>query len=306
MSPAVEATPESTADHLSQAILTKLSASPHPLKLADLAKGLPNPNKAKPTAFKTEVIRVVEGEYQVGRVFRYPSGSKQTERFWVRDEKRVLQEAAVAVAAVPVTLAALRTALGRAVKGTDAGFTEGVVRELIGQDRLYEHPPKTKAGGPLFATTPPPPPVPILEQPKFRKRTETLTRSAAKLLADAGVGLDDLVAVFRHRINSASADTGPAPPAEIIAPTQQGTEQLVLATIATAGPAAVLSLADLRRGLPEDHQGPAFDAAVLRLAGDGLIRVYQDADPLRFTPGERAEYVTDADGHVFTAVAPPG
>ena len=61
--------------------------------------------------------------------------------------------------------------------------------------------------------------------------------------------------------------------------------------MADPGPVSVLPLPDLRRQVPERFRGPVFDATVLQLADEQQVRIYQDADPLKYTPEERAERV---------------
>jgi hypothetical protein len=65
---------------------------------------------------------------------------------------------------------------------------------------------------------------------------------------------------------------------------------LILKTIATA---PVHSLADLRKQMPEGSRGLAFDNAVLQLADEQRVVVSQDANPLKFSVEERAQYVQD-------------
>jgi hypothetical protein len=289
-------------------IRNKLSQSTVPLKLADVIKGLPRPKKVKPADFQADVLRVIDGEYSLGRVFRYPSGPKGVERFWAKDEKRVLQDAAAHAAEQPKTMSALKTAVGKSLKGTDPGFIEEVLRGMIGEDRLFEHPPKTKSGGPQFATFAPPPPLPTLERPKFKKKVEALAKSAAGLMSAAGVAADELFTALRARLVPGAepiVTPEPTPPAPAAPPAAE-LDHLILAAVAGAGPGSVLSLADLRRQMPEPFRGPAFTAAVLRLADEEKVRIYQDSDPLKYTPEERAEFVTDTAGHVFTIIAKRG
>lgn len=61
------------------------------------------------------------------------------------------------------------------------------------------------------------------------------------------------------------------------------------------------SLADVRRGLPAEHRGPA-SVAVLDLSDKQKVILYQDANPLKFTPEERAELVSDG-GNLFTTIS---
>src|SRR5262249_38688718 len=151
----------------------KLRAAPSPLKLAEVAKGLPKPKKVSAAEMQDQVRAILNEEVRVGRAFCCPSGKGGVMRHWSRDEKQLLRDKAVDLAATPKSMWALKKDLGKEVKGTDGSFVEELLRELIGEDRLFEHPAKTKAGGSLLGPSPPPPPPPPLEQPKHHK---TLTK----------------------------------------------------------------------------------------------------------------------------------
>ena len=308
------APPASLAEH----VRARLTGAPAPLKFADVMKGFKKPAKTPKAAFEAEVRRVLEDEAGVGRAFRYPSGMRGAERYWARDEKQRLRDEAVRLASEPRAMAWLKKELAKPLK-SDGAFVEAVVRELIGEDRLYEHAGKK---GPAFASFPPPPPLPWHAQPKFKKHLDAAVKAAAKVLAKTGVTPDELTVVLRERLGGdqgASAETPfsvtpaatriaephPAPAPAADGPNED-LDALILSAVANAGPGSVLSLADLRQGLPVEYRGTAFDEAVLRLAEAGRVRVYQDADPLQFTPGQRAEFVADGYGHVFTAVGKQG
>lgn len=296
-------TPDAAPDPVADMIREKLRAAPQPLKLADVVKGLTRPKKVKPADFQGLAREAIDAAFLLGQAFHYPSGPKGVERFWGRDEKQALRDAAVKAAAEPKTLAALRTAVGKAVKGTNPEFIDGVVRGLIGEDQLFEHPAKTKAGGPLFAATAPPPQLPPLLRPKFRKKFDTFAKSAGKLLAEAGASFDDLVAALRSVLAPSPEPT--TPDAEPTAPIAE-LDALILDAVANAGPGWVVSLADLRKDMPAKYRGQVFDAAVLRLANERRVSVHRDGDPARFTPEEQAEYVSDGAGHLFTSIAKRG
>lgn len=274
---------DTPTDGLAGEIRGRLTAAAAPLKLADVLKGLPKPKGVSAAAFKASALQALDDEFRLGRAYRYPSGTKGAERFWSRDEKQVLRDAAVAAAATPKKFSALKTATATAIKGTDGGFVEAVLRDLVGDDRLFEHPSTGKAGGAMFAAVPPPPPATGLDLPKFKKRLDTLVKSAEKLLADAGVSAEALAAAVLARLapTDAAADPVVAPRSTAVVPEL---EQIILKAVAEAGPGSVLSAADLRSEMPAEYRGPEFDATVLALAEAGRVRVYQDADPLSFSP----------------------
>ena len=86
---------------------------------------------------------------------------------------------------------------------------------------------------------------------------------------------------------------------EAPAPPGMRLDDLILKAVASA---PVVSLAELRREMPHEYQGRAFDEAVLRLADERQVSVSQDADPARFGEAERAGYVQDG-GAVFTTIS---
>ncbi len=163
---------------------------------------------------------------------------------------------------------------------------------------LFEHPPKTKTGGPLFANYAPPPPPPVLEWAGVKKKVDALFKTFEKLLAEAKVPAKELFAARRARLG-----TG-----EITPPVTDrlNLDELILRLVASAGPGSVLALAELRRQMPVEHQGRAFGEVVLRLADDERVRVSQDSDPAALSPQGRAEYVDDGHGYVFKTVARKG
>jgi hypothetical protein len=287
---------------LPELIRDKLSRSDRPLKLADVVKGLPRPKKVKPADFQTNARDALDEDYRLGRVFRYHSGPKGVERFWVRDEKQILRGAILDAASQPKTQSTIRTAVGKTVKGTDGKFIDDVIRGLIAEDRLFECPPKSKAGGPLFATHAPPPPLPKLETAKFQKKLETVVKSAAKLLADAGVPTEELLDALRLRLTRLATTTTALPATAENTPAAAVPELDELILKAVAHQSIGQSIADLRREMPAEFRGPAFDAAVIRLAEQGKVQLFQDADPLEYREDQRVEFVSDSAGHFFTGI----
>jgi hypothetical protein len=55
--------------------------------------------------------------------------------------------------------------------------------------------------------------------------------------------------------------------------------------------------------MPVGLRGPAFDAAVLRLAAAKRVRLDQDGEPLHYPPDVQAGFVRDAHGNVYTNVS---
>src|SRR5581483_935013 len=203
---------------LADAVRSKLHDAVAPLKLADLAKGLKRPRRVKAADFQEEVRKLLDDEVRQGRAFAYPSGKGGAVRYWSRDEKQLLRDRSVELAATPQPMSKLKTALGKEVAGADGAFVEGVVRELAGEGRLYEHPAKRKgAGAPLGAAPPPPPPVPTppLERAKHKKTLAVLAKTCRRLLDSTGASLDELFQAVQARMRDlgASEPTKSAPAA---------------------------------------------------------------------------------------------
>lgn len=297
-----------------QAVLQAAADKPLTLKdvVKEASKGMPKPKKVKGSPAPDvagEAKRLLEEEVRLGRAFAYESGKKGETRYWSKDEKHELREEALKLAAKPCDLAAFKKNLGAAVKGVDGGFVESVVRELIRDDELYEH-PAAKKGKPLFGSTPPPPPVPVLEQAKNQKAVEKLAKECRKLMETAGVALEELFSALRGKMGGlAQAEVVshvPAGPmsldepeaaAEAVAPAEggQSNQELADAILKEASNSPVVSLDALRRDMPPEYRGKVFDATVLGLASKGLVILSQDADPARFTPVQRAEFVSAGD-----------
>lgn len=310
---------------VAEAVRSKLQNAVAPLKLTEVVKGLPKPRRTKAAEFQNEIRPILDEQVRLGQVFCCPSGKNGEMRYWTRDEKHLLREKALEVAAAPQTLSALKKALAKEVKGTDAAFVESVVRELIGEGKLFEHP--GKRGGPLFGATPPPPPTLPLEQPKHVKALNKLVKECQKLLKAANVSVEELLRVVQTHLRqspteapaaavesmetqpSSSAVEAPfAPPVETSQPlshleeTRQPRAELDEVILKALAHAPVLSLAELRASMPAEYRGPAFDETVLRLADEQQVILSQDAVPAHFSDAEKAEYVRDGDA-LFTTIA---
>ena len=66
---------------------------------------------------------------------------------------------------------------------------------------------------------------------------------------------------------------------------------------------ALVSLRDLRRAATPDMDKPTFDAAVIKLASDGLANLHRHDYPGSLTDGERAAMVPDDRGSYYIGVA---
>lgn len=310
------ATPATLADH----IRAKMADAPSPLKLADLKKGWAPPGKKVPAAVLDANIReVLVGEERAGRTFVHPSGPKGAERYWGRDEKHAAREAALAAAAAPVPLADLAKKV-KPVSGADAAFVDGLLRDLIAEDRLFEHPPagKGKNAKPRFGTTayvpppPPPPPPHPLEVGKNKTAFGKLVEAARKLAQSAKLSTGEVLSRLATALGGeATAEAAPEPPPPRheparpvgIEPAPADLDDHILDIIRGV---PTMMLSDLRLRMPEGHRGGDFDAAVLRLADDFKVVINADADPRRFAEDERARFVRDEDGNVYTTIAKRG
>src|SRR4051794_25531619 len=97
----------SLASEVADAVRDNLQRAAAPLKLPDVTKGIRRPKKVKVTEFREEVRLLLVEDVRLGKVFCYPSGKNGVLRYWSRDEKHLLREKAVELAATPLTLSAL-------------------------------------------------------------------------------------------------------------------------------------------------------------------------------------------------------
>jgi len=296
---------------LAEAVLTKLKNAPAPLKLADVTKGLPKPRKMKKVDLQNAVGPILDEQLRLGQVFRCPSGKNGEMRYWSRDEKHLLREKALELAATPQTRAAFSKQLKSEVKGVDPAYVESFVDELLREKSLFEHPPQK--GKALLSTMPPPPSLPPLAQPKNAKVLDKLSADCQKLLTATKVSVTELLQALQQRLQPATnvaphtpvtepvtkPTATPLPPVEEAAPPRAELEELILKALAQA---PVLSLAELRASMPAEYRGSAFDDAVLRLADEQQVILSQDAVPDHFSETERAEYVRDGAA-LFTTIA---
>ena len=285
----------SVADHVRDKLAGDL-----PVTFADIKRGLPRASGKAATARDGSLRELLAEAVREGRAFAHPTGRSGAERYWARDEQEVVRDALLTAAGEsPRSAAQMRTA-ARA----DGSFVERMVGQLEGDGRLFRVPGRAVK----YTTARPAPPPGPLDRPAIRRRLDTLVRSVSKLLADAGVSADELFAAVRGKLPAEAqpethAEVPPAgEPRRVVDPAGE-LDELILKAVAADRFGGVLSLADLRAEMPPEYRGPAFDAAVLRLAAARRVRITKDADPADLTPAERAGFVADDHGHVFRTIA---
>ncbi|MGL4552270.1 MAG: hypothetical protein ACRC33_13915, partial [Gemmataceae bacterium] len=112
------------------AAVEKLAISPHPLTPKEAAKGVPKRKKEKPAEVEARVRAALDAEVGAGRAFRQPSGKAGAARYWGRDERQVLREAAARLDAKPAALAAFSRAVAKETKA-DPAFVSLLMPGLI-------------------------------------------------------------------------------------------------------------------------------------------------------------------------------
>ena len=134
-------------------VLEKLRAIEAPLTLPQLLKGLEKPiKKMKQPEFEAHVEALLAEPISARHVFVYPSGKADEKRLWGKDEKHLIIEAIVAKASAsnkPGSKSSLIAAGRGASKGVDPAFVESILKELIAEHRLHEHP--VENGDPLLS-----------------------------------------------------------------------------------------------------------------------------------------------------------
>src|SRR5258708_7502654 len=100
---------------ITDAVRARLQSAPAPLKLAAGVKNLATPRRVEAAPYKEEVRKLLEEDSRLGRAFCYPSGKKDELRYWSRDEKQILREKALDLAATPQPISTFRTKLGKEV-----------------------------------------------------------------------------------------------------------------------------------------------------------------------------------------------
>jgi hypothetical protein len=297
-----EAPPMAT---LGEMIVEKVKGSPHPLKLAEVVKALPKPPKGvKPAAYKEQVNAALADEVRSGRLFAAPSGKGAEMRFWGRDERYLLRERGLQLADKPLELAKLRGKLSKEIKGVDAAYVEGQLRDLIGDGHLHEHQGKK---GPLFASSPP---TPLLERPANAKEVAKLAVSVEKLVKKTGVDVEAVLLALRKQMATATKPAAAAPEPVTSPPTLPVSRpveanELTTRILAALERQGVMSIAELRREMPEGMRGGAFDEAVLQLDDEQRVTLSREADPSRYTEAEQAEFLRDGAA-LFTTIAKRG
>jgi hypothetical protein len=113
----------------------RLNEAPSPLLLKDAIKGLTQKGKNAPPP--PDFAALLSEEVQEGRVFRYPSGKDDADRYWGRDEKQAIREAVLNAATEPKKLADLKKLAKDTVKA-DKKFSDAIVDELVSTEQLYK------------------------------------------------------------------------------------------------------------------------------------------------------------------------
>ena len=282
----------SLEDHLREKL-----AGPRPVALKDLMACLPALKGKAKAAREVELKRLLDAAVVEGRAFSYQSGASGADRYWGRDEHEALGDALVAAADGPKSVPELKKATAKAFAKPFAKFVEGRIAELEKAGRLHRVAGKAvKYSGKK---------VEPLAAPKVVTKLNVVAKSLDALLKDTQVSANELFAAVRKLLKNAgpaeSAEPAPPqtpakhPPAAVDLPA------CILKLVTEAGAGSVLSLADVRAAMPEGHRGVEFDQAIIALAEQGKVRIYQDADPVALTPAERAQFVTDG-GSVFRTI----
>ncbi len=202
---------DEAAPSLGDVIVAALKDSPHPLTFKEVLKKLPKrPKKVDAAAYEGRITGALDDETRSGRAFSAPSGKGGAVRYWGRDERQVLREKALELAATPAEQAKLVKAAAKEVKGADLAFVEGLVQDAVTAGALFTHPPKKK-GGPLIGSSPPPPPPPppapvndsLIEALRSAERPLAMNE-LLKALPKAPAG--EKAPAYRDRIEAALAE----------------------------------------------------------------------------------------------------
>jgi hypothetical protein len=281
-----------------------LAAAGEPKSLAALKKVAKDTFKSD----KAFADAVVDGLVSDGRL--HPQSKAKTAAYGTTrptdpNDVEAVTAALVAAAATPQPLAVLVKAVVGATKATN-GFVESTAKGLVGE-KLYEHPP-AKGKTPHYGREKPRE-VPWHERRENAKAFSKFVADAKKLLDRAKVSADDFLAPLRlslsppkpgkddFELSPGAATVVREPALPLVAPTTL--DDLILRAV-EASP--VVSLADLRQNQRPEHQGKIFDEAVLRLADEERIVLYQDANPEQFSEAEKALLVRDGDS-LFTTIS---
>jgi len=295
---------------------TAIEKAGKPLKGTDFKKALP---KLYHSLLTPALFDEVEAS---GRIFGYRKG--KTVFYGLKALPALTQEAILEDATdEPKTWTELKKAPKiKAVAAVQTAKEVDAAREaLIVAGKLYEW-PKGKAKGSAFrygrsrAKA-----GPLLAESKafndakmkFQKVLDDVTKS----LKRAGVTTADVErAAFAILMGDdpAPEEETPAPaPAPTPAPPAMNHDParlraMVLDGMAGEDPSALtgapVSIRNLRRALAGLLPGEGeFDAALLTLAGEGVVSLHRHDHPEVLSEADRAEYVSDGDGNYFIAIS---
>lgn len=124
-----------------EALRQRLAEAPAPLLVKDLTKGLTP--KGKNAGPPPDFPGLLSEEVRAGRAHLFPSGSKGAERYWSKDERKVIQDAVLAAAGESKKLSDLQK-VAREATGADKAFVEATINEMIEQKILHPQSTSTK------------------------------------------------------------------------------------------------------------------------------------------------------------------
>ncbi len=299
--------PEETA--IIDAILEHLTQAGEPRTAKQVRTALPKSLKRT----EEELHRLMAELSQQGRLFEWPAKGKSGPRYGtvsLRDRATgVLGEL---LGNGPLKAAEVKTALTKRLFGLSAPDRDTLLRSLIRQGLLYQHPRLGKASV-MLGLRPP-------DLRPYLAKVVGAFEAVCKSFGASGVRRDQLAAALGELLGappqaavtealqtSVVRSPSVAPPVAASQPPVSGLANIILRKMVEIEPratgGALVSLRNLRRALSMDKE--VFDRTIIALANDQKIVLHQHSYPAGLSDEERSGYVDDGQGRLYVGAALP-
>lgn len=271
---------------LLEVLVRALSRSSEPKTVQDLREGLTGPFRRP----ETELARLLRNLAATRQVHKWPAKARNKSRkprYWAHEaEHYVHQQIQEVLGDKPLTVTQLKQALTNRLFGVSATSRDRFIRSARKAEWLYEH-PRLGRGGKKLSVSPPAP------KPYLEKMLKEFGIACSKL-AQAGVSKTEVLQAacellgVRARVarEPSTGDLG-----------QKILDAMrIVEPRARPGGGAVVSLKQVRQYL--EMEKDTFDDAVIELAKQDRIRLYEHSFPGRLGPEERA-YLVDHKGRSY-------
>lgn len=274
-------------------ILKMVRRSPRPLTVSNIHKGLPMPYRLE----LRELIKVLNDQAGEEKFFKWLPYRNQ-QRYWAYAPELYAGDRIVEILTErALTRNELKATLKKHLFGCSDNKLDDLVRkklkQLKGEEKIYEHPPVGRLRSARFGVGPPDP------APYLKKAIKEYA-SACRILQKAGLSSEQVFLAMRQIL----APSQELPDAGNTLPSHPEIFENILKKIMEVQPAAkqeaLVLIPELRAAmnLPKE----IFDQAILELAVQDTLILHRHVHTARMNDKERGEMVTDGQGNYYVGV----